>query len=259
MAAELPLLGIQRPAGSGPAGEVVEELLEEEPPAELAGTSSDDVPHVPQVTLSNLFRHALAHPIALDMCLLKKYGPEWFSWEWETVQLRIEQDFRGGLSTLNLSKIMAVACLHLVDTYWQRWEVFCWGTMPFNNTYADFETMQKPGAVDCMISIDTANRIRQDVPWDPEVLAYLGVLFRYDGLLCPIPPCEFVTGHLPIADLELDTGAIQEAWPKVRDSRRLPTDESVKTEQLRRMLVAYDALEENRARLKQQLALVDHV
>lgn len=221
------------------------------------GTSSDDMPSSAGVTLSNLFRHPQAHPIALDLCLLKKYGPEWFGWEWETLHMRIPQDFKGGLSWLNLSKIMAVSSLHLVDTYWHRWEVFGWVTMAFNGLFADFDVLQKPSAIECLISVDIANRIRTDVEWSPDLLAYLAASFRYDGLLCPIPPCDFVP--MDLKDLGTDYAEVKEKWPQVRDSRRVPKEESVNAEQLRRMLVAHDAVEENRALLRHQLLLVDYV
>lgn len=253
---EAPIPGVQRPAGTGPTEDSVQ-ILEEHPPEDPALPSHDVEPAAAGVTLANLFRHPLAHPIVLDLCLLKKYGVEWLGWEWETVQLRVLQDFRSGLSTLNLSKLMAMATLHLVDTYWQRWEVFCWLTMPFNGLIADFETMQKPSVIECLISVDIASRVRNDVQWDPEVVAYLSTVFRYDGLLVPISPCDFVP--VETHDIGFDAEAVKKEWPRVRDSRRAPQDESVASEQLRRMLVAYDALEENRALLRHQLPLVEHV
>lgn len=253
---ESPLSGVQRPAGSGPVDDAVQHI-EERPAEEHPAQGSDELPSSAGVSLANLFRHAQAHPIALDLCLLKKYGPEWFGWEWETLQLRVGQDFKGGLSHLNMSKIMAVASVHLVDTYWQRWEVFGWVTMPFNGLFADFEIMQKPTAIECLISVDIANHIRNDVAWSTDLLAYLSVVFRHDGLLCPISPCDFVP--MDLKDLGVDCEEITKQWPGVRDSHRVPKEESVASEQLRRMLVAYDALEQNRALLRHQLTLVDHV
>jgi len=252
---DVPLSAVQRPAGSGPEDHAVA-IHEDHPPADPVVPTNDEVPSAMGVTLANMFRHPLAHPLALDMLLLRRYGPEWFGWEPETIQLRIPQDFKGGLSSLNQGKIHAIATLHLVDNYWRRWEVFGWCTMAFNNLFADFETMQKPTAVECLISVDVASHVRTDVKWDPEVVAFMHTVFRIDGFLCPISPCDFVS--LDLEDLAPELQAVRQAWPRVRDTQRLPSEESVVTEQLRRMLLAYDALEENRTRMRQQLALVEH-
>ena len=210
------------------------------------------------VTLSNLFRHPDAHPVVLDLCLIRKYGADWYGWEPETLELKIPQDFKvKEVSDLVFSKIQAVRALHMVDNYWRHWEVFCWCTMPLNGMFPDFEVMQVPTVAECMVSVDIANQIRSDVKWDAEIVAYLESVHRHDGIFVSQPPLDFV--HIDTDGLVVDAKEIRMLWPVVLQSNKMPTGETVTAEQLRRMLSAQRYLEANRSLLRSQLPLVQHV
>lgn len=225
--------------------------VEEQPQGKAAPTES-------AVTVSNLFRHHDAHPVVLDLCLLRKYGPEWYGWESETLQLRIPQDFRvKEVSDLVLSKIQAVRTLHVVDTFWTRWEVFGWCAMPFSGIFPDFEVMQVPTVAECMVAVDIANQIRNDVAWSSEVKAYLESVHRHDGVFVPQPPLDFV--KLDVSAFPIDVSDIRKLWPAVIQSDKMPTAQTVTAEQLRRMLTCARALEESRVFFRSQLPLVQHV
>jgi len=211
----------------------------------------------PNPTVINLFQHPDAHPIVLDLALLRKYGPEWMEWEPETLVWRIPQDFRTvSVSEVNLNKIQALKTLHFVDTYWSNWEVFNPCTMAFNGLLPDFEVMQVPTAAQCMVSVDVANRIRQDVRWSEEVTEFLSIVHFHDGIFCPIEPLDFVT--VDGENYPVDCAIVKEQWPAVRKSGRAPAEETVEAEQLRRLLLIREFLEESRERLRQQLSLAAH-
>src|SRR5580658_669600 len=107
------------------------------------GTTS--VPDPGGVTAGNIWRHPDAHPIVLDLLLIRRYGPEWLLLEPETLQSIIPEDFgTQTLSDLNLSKLQACKTAHVVESFWQRWEVFTWCAMSFNGEFPDFEIMQVP-------------------------------------------------------------------------------------------------------------------
>jgi len=232
-----------------------------------AGTSTEEVETVegdeqipppskqPSPVVINFFQHPDAHPLVLDLVLLRRYGPEWMTWEPETLELQIPRDFRtSGVSSLTMEKLMAVRTLHFVDTYWKEWEVFGWCTMPFNSLFADFDALQAPTYAQCAVSVDTANRIRQDVKWSDEVKRYMGAAAKFDGVLCPFPPLDFLT--VDAEGLPVDCAAVRERWPAVRQTDKAPTEQSVTAEQLRRALSAYRYLEESRQRLRTQLPMV---
>lgn len=229
---------------------VVEESSGSQP---AAPTRLQDRPR--KVTLINLFQHPDAHAFVLDMALLRQYGPEWMEWEPDTLRLRIPNDFpTTSVSDLNMDKIQAAKTLHYVNSYWLDWDIFLPCTMAFNSLYPDFSIMQVPTVAQCAVSVDMANRIRDDVVWSDEVKAYLDAVHRFDGVLCPIHPLDFV--EVNTMGLPIDCEEINKLWPDVRRMRKAPTEESVTAEQLRRMLVIQESLQESREQLQAQLPLL---
>lgn len=208
-----------------------------------------------RVTLANIFRHPDAHPVILDVLMLRKYGPDWLGWEPETIEHAIIQDFStGNISDLNLGKINACKTLHLVDSFWQRWEVFNWCTMAFNGIFPDFSVMQVPTVGQMLVSVDVANRIREDSAWTDEVLGFMRSVYKHDGMFVPVPPADM----LEIDHEHAESALIEDRWPAVRASRKEPQGETIVNEQLRRMLHVNEYLEESRARLHQQMELIRH-
>lgn len=208
-------------------------------------------------TTINLFQNPAAHPVVLDLALLRKYGPEWMLWDQETLEWRVPQDFRtAGVSALNMHKIQAVKTLHFVDTFWQQWEIFLHCLHPFNNNYPDFEVAVHPSTAQMMVAIDVANRVREDVPWSEELLRYMAVACKFDGVFCPPEPLEFLE-IIPDHDL-LNCTAVREKWPAVRAADKAPTGDTIEAEQLRRNLDVYRFLQASRQRLEDQLPLVIH-
>jgi len=226
---------------------------------ESKGSKPEPVAHLQdkprKVTLINLFQHPDAHAFVLDMALLRQYGPEWMEWEPETLRLRIPHDFpTTAVSDLNMDKIQAAKALHYVNGFWLDWDIFLPCTMSFNGLYPDFHIMQVPTVAQCAVSVDMANRIRDDVVWSDEVKAYLDAVHRFDGILCPIHPLDFV--EVNTEGLPIDCEEINKLWPEVRRTGKAPTEESVTAEQLRRMLIVQGALEESRTQLQAQLPLL---
>ena len=202
----------------------------------------------------NLFQHPDAHPIVLDVALLMKYGPEWMIWEPEILEMRVPQDFRtSSISDLNMEKVQAVKTMHFVDTFWQSWEVFLWCLMPLNDTFPDFARMQVPTVAQCLVAIDTANRIRADVPWSLEIKTFLETVWKFGNLFCKVPPVDFIDIEVPEV---VDCDEIRRRWPEVRALGGRPEGGTIVGEQLRRMQLAYDYLEHNRARLRRQMSAV---
>lgn len=236
---------------------------QEDPPVVLhehetdptAVTRTVDVAVPSRVTAKNVFRHPLSHPLVLDLLLIDKYGEEWLGWESETIEFRIPHDFAvDRISDLNMSKVNAMKTLHLVDSFWQRWEVFVWCTMPLNAIFPDFQYMQVPTVFQAMIAVDIANRVRSDMEWESEIKGYLSTVHLHDGILVPQSPLGFV--EVDTSGLPVDVGDIVERWPSVRAARTSPKGETPEDEQLHRMLSAFLALEERRMQLRQQLEVL---
>lgn len=246
-------------------------IVEEDPTVVIETTQGDEVedPTVPpkaelertkvsNVSVAALFRNPDAHPVILDLVLLRKYNVEWMAWELETLLARVTEDFRTPtVADINVEKLQACKALHLVDDFWLRWEVFLPCCAAFNGSLADFQRMQVPDVAECMVAVDIANRIRDDVRWSTELNTYLGVVHRHGGILCPQAPLEFV--KVDTEGLPVDCAAVSARWPEVRASGRPPSGDSIEDEQLRRLLGSWAYLELTRARLQAQLPILQHV
>ena len=222
---------------------------------ELLGRMRSDEKKDHPLHAGNLFQHFDAHPYVLGFCLLQRYGTDWMEWESEVITARILNDFKtNSVSDLTMDKIEAVRSLHYSDWYWERWEVFIAVTMPFNNLLPDFEVMQVPTVMQCALSVHIANKIRNDMAWSDEMKAYLGVVHKFDGIMCAVDPLDFV-----VVDSEqhpVDTADVLKRWPAVRDSGKAPTHETVEDEQLRRLLAVHQAIQESDKRQQTQLRMV---
>jgi hypothetical protein len=228
--------------------EVVEGASKDKPQTTLTAPTPPS-----HVTAENLWRHPDAHPIVLDLLMLRHYGPEWLGWEADTWRLSIPDDFRtASVSELTIAKLQACKALHLVDSFWQRWEVFVACMLPFNGEFPDFTTMPVPSVAQCLVAADVAARIRSDVEWSSEMKAYFQAVYQHDGIFLPLPPLDAVALETPE---EIDRPALLLRWPDVRSSGRPPSGETPVDEQLRRLLSATEYLEESRARLHSQLQL----
>ncbi len=206
-----------------------------------------------QASSINLFQHPDAHPIALDLVLLRRYGPEWMTWEPETLELRVPMDFHTtSLSSLNLEKLMAVKTLHVRDEFWKQWEIFSACVGPLNDTFAEFEVMQVPTYAEVLVAADIARQIQDNIPWSEEIETYIRVVMEHDGVLVGIEPLEQIRPYAAGVNL----GLVEEAWTGVRQSGRVPTGDTPEDEQLRRLFEVNKYLEQNRQRLRDQLPLV---
>jgi len=206
------------------------------------------------VRKGNLFRHPEAHPLVLDMALLQRYGPDWLTWEADTIEYRIEEDERYEMSAINLSKLEAVRTMHMVDSFWEQWEVFVWCTMPMNGTFPDFDVMQVPTVFQCMNAVHTSTRIRTDVAWSSEVKEFLTQVHRHDEVLVPQNPLEFV--ELDLEGYPVNVERIRSLWPTVMKEGKVLDDDTPESEQLQKMLELHSFLKDARAELRSQLEVV---
>lgn len=242
-------------------------LVADEPTAIIETTQGDEEenPTIPvrveapakvaSITSANLLRNPDAHPLALDLLLLQKYGADWLDWELESLVHHVQEDFRTpSIADINIEKLQACKALHLVDDFWTKWEVFLHCCAPFNGALADFQRMQVPDVAECMVAVDIANRIRQDVGWSSEVKTFLAAVHLHSGILCPQPPLEFV--HVDTEGLAVDCKEVTERWPLVRASGRAPAGGSVEDEQLRRLLGSWTYVRMVQEKLHEQLKVL---
>lgn len=222
-----------------------------EPPAGQRPATADAA----RLNLRNIFRHPEAHPVVLGLLLLRRYGIDYLTWSYETLERHIPMDFGiDQISILNGAKIQAIRTLQLTDAPWLRWEVFNWTLHPCCNQLPDFQIIQVPTTAMIAVAIDTMARVRQDVQFSDEVRAFMQQAMHFDGVHVAVPPYDFLLDEA-VPDL-LDEAEIRRGYEAARRTRVPPDDETADAEQVRRLLVIDDQVEIQRARLRAQMEIL---
>jgi hypothetical protein len=252
----LDLVRAQRLKPGHDDGEPTIETESHGPPVESAPQSKPRA-EPRSISSSTLLSHPDAHPIALDLLLLRGFGPSWLRWEPETLLVRAGELKCGALSEANFSKLQACKTLHLTGGFWQQWEIFALCAAAFDGEPPSAESLRVPSVVQCALAVDVAGQIRDDVPWSEEVRQFLSQLFRFEGVLFPVEPCLFVPR--PVEGLPIDLASVEGALDGVLASGKAPQGDTVEAEQLRRSLALHKEIEAERARFIDQRRLVEYV
>lgn len=207
----------------------------------------------PPRTLKQLVESPEAHPLVLNLLMLRKYGSAWLAWAMPAVERALEE-ISPAVHDLSVSKLMACQACHTSEGPWTHWELFSPVTSALTDVLPDFEQMQVVDPVQITLAIGIMNTLedRHEL-WSDEVRRYLSASFQYHNVACPIPPVNFISVAGEWGGL--DRSIILRHWSTVRDTGNLPVG-GIEGEQLRRMKVMHDAQMLYMARLKQQLPLV---
>ena len=168
------------------------QAAEPAPAAPPAAATKEAAKPVPK---ESLFSSIRATPRRIDQALIDRYGSEWLKWTPETLFATIREDFGTQIARVNLDKIQATALLHLSDSFWQGWEVFEKVTVAFNNVIPLFDRVQDVTVAQMLHAVREAGEIRRE-PYGPEVISYIAVRAREDGLLYLPPPLDFAQERL---------------------------------------------------------------
>ncbi len=143
------------------------------------------------LTLRNLFTHHDAHPIVLDLALVRAFKSEWLTWEPETVWASIHSLFNTSISEHNRAKIQAVKTLHVSEAPWELWQVFEKVVQALNNNIPKFDVMQKPQLEQLYVAIDIMDTIRRE-QFSQEVRSYMAAAVLDEDVFYVPPPMDFI-------------------------------------------------------------------
>lgn len=139
----------------------------------------------------NAFIHHDAHPLMLDLVLLREFGIEWLAWEAETLWAEIQRVFKQPpLPLHNRNKIQAVRTAHVVESPWEDWETFVPVNQSLNNNLPNFQVLHKPTPSQIMNTVNILGRIR-DVEFSPDVQKFIAACFLDESIYYLPPPVDF--------------------------------------------------------------------
>lgn len=216
--------------------------------------SLDPVPA--KITISNVFQHPNAHPLLLDLLLLKKFSTEWIAWDPDTFHYVLPKAFGGAEpSALAVHKMCALQTLHLVDSYWHRWEVFLPVTMSLNGIDPNFEVLQVPTVCQVAASVDIASFIRKDVSWSDELKAFVGAVVKHDHFYQAPEILSFC--KLQSEPLEADLiSRVEKAYKDIKVKNKTDEVNEVVEQQAQLLVMVDNYVFGYRKRLKEQLHLL---
>jgi hypothetical protein len=126
----------------------------------------------------------------LDILLTSKYGPQWLTWDPETIWSEIEVDFGVNPSVHTRNKVNALKTMHVVDAPWTEWEVFAVACQALNNNIPDFRILQKPTPAEIITAVDIMAKVKKR-EFSEEVGRFVAACFLDAGIVYLPPPVGF--------------------------------------------------------------------
>ena len=199
------------------------------------------------ISRRSFLAHHDAHPFALDVLLLKTFGPQYYDWEWETIRAELQRMFSTTVSELNFNKIEAMRTLHLSDRVWRAWEVFEKVVQALNNNIPLFDRMQKCSLAQLWNGARIMGMVRRE-KFAGDVPRYVAAVFLDDSVqYCP-EPLAFAAPLVP-QDAEVSRAF------RSFDGKRALAETAVDV-QVAKLHVAKAYAEMRDSQLRQQLALI---
>lgn len=170
------------------AEELVGKQQEAPPPSVPAPKPIQAAPK--PLTSRSVFSHPEAHPLALDLVLLKHFELEWLTWLPDTLFSEIEQTFTTSIAEVNKLKILAAQTLHVTDVYWEKWEIFEKTIWALNGMIPRMDAIQPPDLPMLFAGVEMANSIRTETYGD-EVARYCAAVFLQENVHYAPEPLSF--------------------------------------------------------------------
>lgn len=150
---------------------------------------------LPAVTMKNIWRHPNAHPLALTLILLDKYGNEYLEWDPEALRTTLRKD-EILLSDSTWTKILAARVVLQSGSPWRQWEQFHWVVTGLAGKPPSFVYMERPEIGFIMSGIDTMKMMDRQRPFAEDIGKFTAVVLRDRGIAYAPPPLQFAQEDL---------------------------------------------------------------
>ncbi len=159
-------------------------------PAEPPAPAPVAAPAPRPLTHRSVFSHPDAHPVVLDLVLLKHFQLDWLSWLSDTLFDEIEKTFNTSIAEVNRLKILAAQSLHVTDSFWEHWEVFEKTICALNGIIPQPEVMQPPDLPLLYAGVDMAAGVRTET-FSGEIARYCAAVFLHENVHYAPEPLDF--------------------------------------------------------------------
>ncbi len=150
---------------------------------------------LPAVTRKNIWRHPNAHPLALTLILLDRYGKDFLEWEPEALRATLKKD-EILISDSVWTKILAARVVLLSGSPWRQWEQFHWVVTGLSGRPPSFVYMERPEIGVIMAGIDTMKMMDRPRPFAEDTAKFVAAVLRDRGIVYAPPPLQFAQEEL---------------------------------------------------------------
>jgi len=121
--------------------------------------------------------------------LNRAFGPDWWEWEWETIERLLWVKYGTALEEVNRDKVFAIRHVCRSDGAFSDWYEFNQVALSFSGSIADFEFLKQPSPGMVVNAVKTLNHIRPDREsfFSNDVIKYMCIVFINDGIYVPPP------------------------------------------------------------------------
>lgn len=153
------------------------------------------------MTVTNIWRHREAHPYALVLLMVEKYGEESLTWHPELLQLRMKRD-RLAPSNAGWTKLLAGRCLFTSDLAWNDWQTFHWVALGLSGKSPNFGLLEEPEIDHLILMAEMMRTIFPDREPSEEIQKFVAACLKNDSLIYAPYPIEFCQDELDDAKVK---------------------------------------------------------
>lgn len=178
-------------------------------------------PTSPNTTLTKarLFSSPDAHPLALNLAMLREFGPSYLGWEPETCWAEIRLTWGDTISDMNKQKLQAVRSIYVNSDAATEWETFAYIAVGLAGAWPRLEISQRPSPARACMALDILKHVRDEKEIGDEIYKYCAAVLMDFGMVYGPGSLEGANKYLIGAD-----PALQEAVRNlVRNNAAVPT------------------------------------
>lgn len=173
------------------------------PGMEKVAAQRDDGGELPPPTKDTIWRHPNAHPAALMLLVLDRYGQESFDWEPETLLITMLRDGIQ-LSNANRTKILAARTALYSPSPWRQWSVLHWVCLGLSGRQPNFTFLEEPEMGYLAAGMDFMRMVDPERDTSDEVDKFVAAVFKKEGLPWIPPPLDFAQRELEAPKYECE-------------------------------------------------------
>lgn len=143
----------------------------------------------------SLWKDPDAHPVALILMLLDRYGPEYLEWDPEVLRVTLSRD-ASQISNTTWTKILAGRVVLNSPSPWRQWDVFAPVSRGLAGIQPNFVYLEEPDIGYLMAAVDTMKLIDPKRPTGIEVDKFVAAALKHDGNVMAPAPLDFATREL---------------------------------------------------------------